>query len=245
MHFVQSYNVRTILETIWTSLNNRVCKNMKIKFHIVLCWYVYLIKSIKLDQSFMVPTILTTHVILFHITMKEDSAIKNCALNKAMKIKDKRTSEQYLKNWSTNLLVLKNRANNNLHTSFVWKKKNFSTHIYCKSNFADSKKLLILRFPRKYSVRFFFAIGRLQQKCVYLVEFFSLYFRIVLSIFTSCIFPYFFLYISVMYFFSLFPWCIFPYFLSPYFRPTFSNLLTKVLLSYQLRHLIRCTIGFI
>lgn len=66
----------------------------------------------------MVPTILTTHVILFHITMK-DSAIKNCALNKAMKIKDKRTSEQYLKKLSTNLLVLKNRANNNLHTSFV------------------------------------------------------------------------------------------------------------------------------
>lgn len=76
--------------------------------------------------------------------------------------------------------------------------------------------LLILRFPRKYTVRFLLSEDYNKNLCIfpifsfYISVFFSLYFRIFLSIFTLCIFPSFFSLSIFVTYRSLFSLYIFP-----------------------------------
>ena len=102
---------------------------------------------------------------------------------------------------------------------------NISSKIYCT----------FLLCGRCVSFRIFSLHFRDASLCI-----FSLHFRDA----SFCIFSLHFRHASFCIFSLYFRDVSFPIF-SLYFRPTFRIALTKVLLSYQLRHLIRCTIGFI
>lgn len=116
---------------------------------------------------------------------------------------------------------------NTVHSSIIRCPDTYHAHLYIIKIFPHmliaylwfyrlQEILLILRFPRKYTVRFLLSEDYNKNLCIfpifsfYISVFFSLYFHIFLSIFTLCIFPSFFSLSIFVTYRSLFSLYIFP-----------------------------------